>query len=64
MAAFIVAGLIAVATLAASFVMLFAAGMSDSPSASESVPVKSTFFTGMFLASIVVASHWLPHIGW
>jgi len=64
--AFIVAGLIAVTTIAVCAVMIFAAGMSDSPSASADVggDALRTFVIGIVIAGLVAASHWLPHIGW
>lgn len=62
MGAFIIAALIAVGTLILSIIVIFADGMSDSPSTSISpAPV---FFGGMTMAALVLASHWLPHIGW
>lgn len=64
MGAFIVAGLIFAGTIGLSVLMMFAAGMSDSPSASKDVPVVSTFVTGTSIAAVVAATHWLPHIGW
>lgn len=64
MGAFIVAGVIFVGTILLSLLMLFAAGMSDSPSEAENVPVISTFVTGTIIAALIAASHWLPHIGW
>ena len=64
MLAFILAGIIFVGTLVVSALMIFAAGMSDSPSASANVPVLSTFITGTIIAALVAASHWLPHISW
>lgn len=64
MGAFIIAGIVFVITVLISLVMLFGAGMSDSPSAAASVPVKATFITGTVIALLIAASHWLPHIGW
>lgn len=64
MGAFIIAGIIFIGTALISIVMIFAAGMSDSPSASENVPIKTTFFTGTIISILIAASHWLPHIGW
>lgn len=64
MGAFILAGIVAIATLVLSGIMLFAAGMSSSPNASDNVPIASTFFVGMILAALIAASHWMPSIGW
>jgi len=64
MAAFIIAAAVELGTLAACALMIFGAGMSDSPSAAADVPVKSTFFIGTGLAGLIAASHWFPHIGW
>ncbi len=64
MGAFILAGIVFVGTLLVSGLMLFAAGMSDNPSAAADVPVKSTFFIGMTCAGLIAATHWMPHIGW
>ena len=64
MVAFILAGIVFVATLAVSALMVFAAGMSDSPSASANVPVVSTFVTGTIIAALIAASHWMPHLAW
>lgn len=64
MLAFILAGLVFIGTLVVCAFMLFAAGMSDSPSAAANVPVTSTFVIGTIIAALIAASHWLPHIGW
>lgn len=64
MLAFIFAGIVFAGTLVVSVVMIFAAGMSDSPSAAENVPVLSTFITGTIIAGLIAASHWLPHLSW
>lgn len=63
MLAFILAGVVFVCTLAVSALMLFAAGMSDSPSAAANVPVGTTFAIGTIIAVFIAASHWV-HIGW
>lgn len=64
MLAFIIAGVVFAGTILLSVLMLFAAGMSDSPSASADVPVVSTFITGTIIAALIAASHWLPHVAW
>lgn len=52
MGAFIVAGVVAFATLAIAILM---------PPEKSS---QSTLTIGMILAALIAASHWLPHIGW
>jgi uncharacterized membrane protein len=64
MIAFILAGLVFVGTLVLCALMLFAAGMSDSPGAAANVPVTSTFITGTIIAVLIAISHWLPHLSW
>jgi hypothetical protein len=64
MVAFILAGIVFAGTLVVSALMVFAAGMSDSPSASANVPVLSTFITGTVIAALIAASHWMPHLSW
>lgn len=61
---FILAGVVALGTLALCALMAFAAGMSSNPSASAQVRVWPTFVTGMAIAALLAASHWLPHISW
>lgn len=63
MGAFIFAAIIAGGTLLITVLMIMANGMSDAPSVQGS-PVAPTFFGGMIIAGIVLASHWMPHIGW
>ena len=66
MGAFIAAIVIALVTLAICALMFFGSMMSDSPSASEQMgrSIIGTFFTGMVMAALIAASHFLPHIGW
>lgn len=64
MVAFILAGIVFVGTLAVSALIVFAAGMSDSPSALTNVPVLSTFVTGTIISALIAASHWMPHLSW
>lgn len=63
MLAFIIAGIVFAGTVALSLLMLFAAGMSDSPSAAAGVPVTSTFIIGTVIAALIAATHWL-HMSW
>ena len=62
MAAFIVAGFIALGTLAFAALQIFAAGMSDVPGASSGAGV--TLGVGLTIAVLIAASHFMPHIGW
>ena len=66
MGAFIVAGIVFIATVGISFIMIFAAGMSDNPSASQEVGRQAlgTFLTGCVIAGIIAGTHWMPSIGW
>lgn len=64
MGAFILAGIVAVGTLALSALLLFANGMAAAPSASNAIAVGPVFWGGTILAALIAASHWLPHIGW
>lgn len=62
MGAFIISAIVAAVTILFSVLIIFASGMSDSPSTTMSpAPV---FFGGMTIAGLILASHWLPHIGW
>lgn len=66
--AFIVAGFIAIVTILISGCMVFAAGMSDSPSGSIDMGTnaRNTFIAGMIIAVLVGVTHWVhaPTIGW
>ena len=60
--AFILAGVVFAGTLAVCILIIFADMMSDSPSASISpTPV---FIGGTVISAFILASHWMPHIGW
>lgn len=63
MGAFIVAGIIAFITFAWAVLNEMARGMATAPSMHPSRfwPI---MFTGMPIAAIVAATHWLPSIGW
>ncbi len=52
--AFVIAGLIALATLAFAGLQVLAAGMSD----------WTTNTIGFTAAALIAVTHWLPHIGW
>lgn len=60
--ALILAGIVAAATLALSFIIAAANSMSDAPSV-QSSPVAPVFVTGMVIAGLIAGSHWI-HIGW
>lgn len=63
--AFILAGLVFVVTIAISGLMLFASGMSDSPSASAEMggQIMWVFIGGTAISALIAASHWI-NIGW
>lgn len=62
MGAFIIGGVVFVATLLLALLQVYAAGMSDAPGASSGAG--STLIAGSVIAALIIASHWLPHIGW
>jgi len=66
MAAFILAGIVAVATIVIVVMMFMAASMSDNSSMADDVGHNAIYllFIGIALAVMIAASHWLPHIGW
>lgn len=56
---------VVIITLFACFAMIFAAGMSDAPSMDNPLPLKSTFFIGMFIGVVLIFTHFYPiHLGW
>ncbi len=63
MGAFIIAGIIAVLTIAIAVFFELLRGMAPAPGMIESnfLPI---LLTGLSIAAIVAATHWLPHIGW
>lgn len=64
--AFVVAGVVALGTIGWVVVMLFASGMSDSPSASREVDKQAAVVlnVGIVVAVLIAASHWAPPIRW
>lgn len=66
MGAFIIGGLVFSGTILICLIMMFAAGMSDSPSAADGVGRRAfgTLIGGSLLSAAIVGSHWMPHIGW
>lgn len=59
---FILAGLVAVGTIIGLVLVIGANMMSDSPSTSISpIPVA---VIGFGISGLLLASHWMPHIGW
>jgi hypothetical protein len=62
MGAFIVAGVVFTITVLLSLLMLFAAGMSDQPGAESGAG--GVFVGGTILSALILATHWMPSIGW
>jgi hypothetical protein len=64
--AFILAGLVALASFVVWFFALFAAGMSDSPSASNDAAhtAHMILFVGLLIAALISASHWIHFPSW
>jgi uncharacterized membrane protein YdcZ (DUF606 family) len=62
MGAFIIAAILFIGTVFVSLVVAFAEGMAAAP-AYDNVPLY-IFIGGCVLCGIIIASHWLPHIGW
>lgn len=63
MAAFILAGIVALATIALAILSELARGMATAPSMHPS-RFLSILAIGLPIAALIAASHWLPHIGW
>jgi len=63
MGAFIIAGIIAALTLVIAVGSEIARGFAAAPSMVDSY-FWQIILTGMPIAALVAASHWLPHIGW
>ena len=63
MGAFIIAGLIFAITLALSALVLFGDAMSDT-TGQGGTSAGWVLGGGILIAALVLASHWLPHIGW
>ena len=59
---FILAGIIVVITLAISL-MLFFASM-NSPTGLDGPGCAPVMIVGFLIAGLLVASHWMPSIGW
>jgi hypothetical protein len=61
-----VAGIIVALATALAALQILAAGMSDSPSAADSVggSAKWTFITGLVLGAAVAATHWISFPSW
>lgn len=62
MGAFIIAGLVLAGSVALAFFVGFAQSMATSPHY-DNTP-RSIMIGGAIVAALIVASHWLPHIGW
>jgi len=63
MGAFIVSGSIILLTLLYCMILLGANANMPAPSV-HGYDVKGPFFTGVVLAGLVAASHWIPPTGW
>lgn len=64
MGAFIVSGLIVVATLLLSAFALVAEASGDTTGLHGAPVTMSIFCTGMGFAGLVLATHWMPSLGW
>ncbi len=63
--ALILGGLIILGAIAMALLIVFAAGMSDSPSAAEGAGGQAlgVLITGVVIGGIVIATHWM-HLSW
>lgn len=63
MGAFIFAGIIVVLTVTIAIISELGRGMAAAPSTIQSQfwPI---MFTGLPIAVLIAATHWMPHIGW
>ena len=57
----ILAGIVAIGTVIVCLLMIGAAMMTDAPSTTDTADLLSTFLTGMAIAALLAASHW---VGW
>jgi hypothetical protein len=64
MGAFILAGVIFIATVVVAVLVLFGNAMSDNPADNSSGGFIAVFVVGTALSCLVLASHWMPAIGW
>jgi hypothetical protein len=62
MVAFIIAGIVALLSLALGLLGLFASGMSDAPG--QTSGVAPYVIGGLIVAALIAASHFLPHMSW
>lgn len=62
MAAFIIAGIIAILTLFGTAIYIFGNAMSDTTG--QNLNPWPILIGGLALAALVAGSHWIPHIGW
>jgi hypothetical protein len=62
MVAFIIAGIVAMLSLALGLLGLFADGMSDAPG--QTSGVATYVIGGLIIAALIAASHFLPHMSW
>jgi Kef-type K+ transport system membrane component KefB len=63
--AFILGGIIIVGALGIAALMVFAAGMSDNPTAADDVGRQAlgVLIGGVVFGGLIIGSHWI-HIGW
>ncbi len=60
--AFVFASIVAALSLALGLLGAFATGMSDAPG--QTSGVAPYVIVGLVMATLIAASHWLPHLGW
>lgn len=62
---FILGGFIIIGAIGVAALMVLAAGMSDSPSASEGAggEALTVLIVGVIVGVLVIGSHWI-HLGW
>jgi uncharacterized membrane protein YdcZ (DUF606 family) len=63
MGAFIIAGIVFAVTIGATVLIVFADGMSDAPSM-QGISPWPTLIGGSLISAMILASHWMPQIGW
>lgn len=64
MGAFLVGGFAFVITIFLFVIVLMTYGMSDRPIDQQSRAPLYVLFGGMAFSGLIVASHWMPSIGW
>jgi hypothetical protein len=64
MGAFILAGMVFVATILLSLLTLLGNGMSDNVADNNSGSFIIVFAVGTIISVLILGSHWAPNIGW